>query len=356
MDWTALAEEQLSDAANKALTNEATRSMAAKGMVPLVHPLDMLSVLYQVANSSDPQPIRDTAKETATKLPEGVLSGGLKDPAADPRVLDFFSRLVPDEVLAVVIQNASTDPSTIAAIAASCSSSLVDLIATNEQRMLQYPDIIAGLYNNPKSRMSIADRAVELAIRNDVVVSGIMAWDELVAHYKGEKKQSASKTVEEKPMEDARFETLAEAMSDDGETSKEEIPLRDMTVPQKIRLAMLGNAFARSQLVRDTAKMVAMAAIKSPRVKDNEALKYANNHSLNDDVIRYISNRREWVKMYAMKVALINNPKTPLAAAMRLLPHLRPKDLKNIAKSRNVPSALSTGAKRLSAAKQGGAK
>jgi len=43
----------------------------------------------------------------------------------------------------------------------------------------------------------------------------------------------------------------------------------------------------------------------------------------------------------------VNNAKCPLAMSMRLMPHLREKDLRMLSKSKNIPSALSANAKKL---------
>ena len=50
--------------------------------------------------------------------------------------------------------------------------------------------------------------------------------------------------------------------------------------------------------------------------------------------------KSEWLRLYSVKHALVNNPKTPLPSALRLLPHLTAKDLRVIARSKGVPSAL----------------
>jgi hypothetical protein len=50
----------------------------------------------------------------------------------------------------------------------------------------------------------------------------------------------------------------------------------------------------------------------------------------------------------------VNNPKTPQAVALRFLVLLRASDLKAVAKSKNVPSAVSGHAKKMLARKSSG--
>jgi len=118
---------------------------------------------------------------------------------------------------------------------------------------------------------------------------------------------------------------------------------------EKIRLALMGSAFERSVLIRDSNKAVSLSAIKSPRVRENEVIAYAANRTLNPDVIRFIARRREWTKLYQVKLNLVLNPKTPMAAALGFLGHLHAHDVQKVARSRNIPSALAQAAKRKTA-------
>ena len=78
------------------------------------------------------------------------------------------------------------------------------------------------------------------------------------------------------------------------------------------------------------------------------ALELANGSTnVCDDVIRYIANSRECSKDYPVKMALVSNPKCPLGSSLRFLPYLHQDDLRNIARSRNIPGALATAAKKL---------
>jgi hypothetical protein len=126
-----------------------------------------------------------------------------------------------------------------------------------------------------------------------------------------------------------------------------------MTIAQKIALAQKGNKTIRTHLVKDRNKLVATSAIKNPGVNEAEVVTIAGNRAVCDDVIRIISQNREWTRNYQVKLALITNPKTPLASSMRLLNSIRAGDLKNLAKSKNIPSALATAAKKLIQKRQG---
>lgn len=359
----------LSPAAQRALGPGPGRTMASRGMLPLP-PLDQLSVLYQLALDTDAT-IAQNAKITALGLPEKLVAGTLADPNIDPRLLDYYGELVGTQKPAVfdaVVLNPAVADSTLAKLAAKGGARETDLVAQNEQRLLRHPDIIAALYMNRNARMSTVDRIVELAVRNGVRVPGLAAWDEVARALGG----GASAN----PTDDDVFAVAADALTGDDsplttgnadEVLPEDAPLEEpavpahvpigkMSIPAKIRLAQLGNAFARATLVRDPMRLVAVAAIKSPGVTEIEAARYASNQSLAEDVIRHIAQRRDWTKLYGIKVSLCRNPKTPMPDAARLLPFLRDKDLVNLTKSKGIPSALVAQARKLMMQRRGGGK
>jgi len=369
MDYSPLDTAVLSAEAQRVLGAGASRMMAARGMAPLANPVDLVSVLYQLCVEAHPK-IQPAAQSSAEGLPRAILESALADPGLDPQVIDYFvshasCRL---ELVETAILNRNSADQTIADLAAIASEMQVELIAQNEQRILGYSDILAAIYANPHARMSTVDRIVELAVREGITVPGIPAWDEV---------SRATLQLAEEPPVEGQLDAAAEdkiflsLIPDDDPTEVDatiptaldaepaelkEIPLREMSIPAKMRIAMVGNKFQRKELIRDPKKLVSMAVIKSPAVKEGEALSYASNNALAEDVIAYIANKKEWTKLYTIKLALIKNPKCPLQSAMRLLPHLRAKDLAVIARSRGIPAALAAQARKLSVARSGGNK
>jgi hypothetical protein len=356
--------------AQRALAPGPARMMAARGLAPLPRPGDLLTVLYQLGLDADPG-IRDAAQRTAAELPERVLLGGLDDASLDPRVIDRFALEVLNRpaLLQRIILNPATSDQTIADLAGMLDAAEIDLVAQNEERLLRHPEIIGAMYKNRRARMSTVDRAVELAVRNQIEVPDIPAWDEIVSAVMGKAKQPQSERSAAE--DDALFAQAAAVMGEEPRTAPpavateaeaealveqqarkaDKVPLSKMTVPMKIRLATLGNAFARSQLIRDPLRAVSLAAIKAPGVTDGEAAKYAGNQALSDDVINYIADRREWTKLYSVKLALVQNPKTPMRATMHLMAHLREKDLRTVSRSKNIPSAVAAQARKLVSAR-----
>lgn len=120
-----------------------------------------------------------------------------------------------------------------------------------------------------------------------------------------------------------------------------------MTVAQKIKLALRGNKDARTILIRDNNKLVRRFVVMNPRITDGEVVQLCRNRSADDELIRIIAEDREWLRNYQIKLALVTNPKTPLVVAMRLVGSLGERDVRALAKSRNVPQAVAVQARRL---------
>ena len=53
------------------------------------------------------------------------------------------------------------------------------------------------------------------------------------------------------------------------------------------------------------------------------------------------------MREYPVRVALVNNPKTPLEIVVRLIPLLQSRDLKALSRSREVPTVVSRVARQL---------
>ncbi len=129
--------------------------------------------------------------------------------------------------------------------------------------------------------------------------------------------------------------------------------VRKMPVPARVKLALGGNKEARQVLSRDPVRLVQACVLKNPRVTLDEALTMAKNRSLHGDLLRSIAGRREWVRNYGIRLALVQNPKTPLQIALTLLSGVQERDIRLLARSKNVSSVLQQQAKRNLMRKEG---
>ena len=70
------------------------------------------------------------------------------------------------------------------------------------------------------------------------------------------------------------------------------------------------------------------------------------------ELIRLITMNNEWLKNYEIKRALVMHNRTPLPKALRFMSILSEKDIKGLAKSRDVSSVLVNNARRILLAKE----
>lgn len=124
-----------------------------------------------------------------------------------------------------------------------------------------------------------------------------------------------------------------------------------MGVSVKIKTALTGDKEWRTILLKDNNKLVSASVLKNPRITEGEVLTIVKSQIQNDEIMRLICTNKEWLKNYQLRKALVENHKTPLPTALRLLTTLSDKDIQFIAKSKNISTVLSTQARKLVMAK-----
>jgi len=131
-------------------------------------------------------------------------------------------------------------------------------------------------------------------------------------------------------------------MENDGSDSIRSLfqKIQTMSVTEKLDLARKASKEARSILIRDSNKLIQLAVVNSPKITESEILAIASNRQVNDDVLKEIAINKEWLRNYQIRLALVNNPKTPLSIAMAQVTYLNRRDLSLLAKSKGVPRPL----------------
>lgn len=382
--------ESLPDAQRKHLAADAplpARMMAAKGLAPLA-PREMVIVLCGLSLEDD-EKVATAARESLASLPEKVVAPALASelpvPALDRLARSFQNR---DALLEPVALNRQTPDAALAAIASEVSSAIGEILISNQERCLRSKALVDGLRRNPRIIRSSKDRLFDFMVRSGVIHDDMPEFAEAFSRLSSSEVVEMSESVSLPPevmalthdgsvgamldgvrpeidsMEELENLDLEAEQVSEGDEADAELAadsknvsmlqlINGLNTAQKIALAMKGNKEARSILIRDTNKMVASAAIRSPRITEQEVKKAAQSRQVSDDVIRFISNSRELLRSYPVKVALAQNPKTPQPTAMKLLTLLRQPELRSISKSKNVPSAVSAQAKRILNRKRG---
>jgi hypothetical protein len=345
----------------------ATRLRAAGGTLPLP-PDQLVPVLLYLSLDPD-ESVRKKAAASLLDMPAELSRpalGQLSTMAALDAAVRVFRKN--DELTSELVVNTNMADDTVRWLAGMASASVCDLIGRNHVRALRSPGIIEALWLNPKASQGTVQSLLELAVRSNLALEHIAGFREVKAILSGEDADNepdkglsdsefalamawATQSYEREhgpvaqvngdapPLEDAKMQTLQSLIS-------------KMSVSQKVRLAMVGDANVRKLLIRDPKKLVALAVLRSPRITEGEVTTFAGNKSLAEDLLTTICRNRNWIKDYATRRALVFNPKTPLNFSMTFLRQLHPKDLKDAGGSRDISQVIARMAKKMISDKQ----
>ncbi len=378
------------------------RMAAARGMLPLPQE-ELLEVLVALAAGDDAE-IAQTAKATLEEQEPAALLSVAASGEISPSVLDLLARRTNAgrEIHEAVALNSRTPDGAIAALAASSADrSIVELIATNQQRLVRAPEIIEAVLANP-ARTPEAERRVretkreffekergaqqiadELRARGQVAAAEFIESADTVGAIKeftiddvwliAEHIKVSDADIDDSwlPLErleeifeesdEQRIATVERIISETRAEADEVAPERLslirrvmlMKVKDRVKLGMKGDREARAILIRDSNRIVAQAVIHNPRLTSQEVEAIAAMRTVADDVLRVIAMNRAWARSYTIIHNLARNPRTPIASAMNILPRIYAKDLLALAQNRNVSEAVRRQAYRLSKARTG---
>lgn len=113
----------------------------------------------------------------------------------------------------------------------------------------------------------------------------------------------------------------------------------------RIHAALYGNRDERWKIIRDANKMMHPHVLRNPGLGLDEVLAIAKMSTLAPDLLGSIAERREWQRP-DIAIALVRNPKTPTAAAIRLLEFVSAADLRQLAKDSHTRPAVQQAARK----------
>jgi hypothetical protein len=204
--------------------------------------------------------------------------------------------------IADLIGDPATPDDALARAAASAPAGELEALLRDEARLLRHPAIVAALFANPQAPMAMVNRAVAVCVRGGVRVEAIPGFDDVAAGVRAEVEGGAgaagafeqvmaeSAAAGDGPHTDADADTGADT---DGKAGAEQgmggrkrraavIDFGKLKLFEKIRLATLGNSFCRQTLLRDSNRLVAMAAIRSPGITEQEVIRAAGNRAVSE--------------------------------------------------------------------------
>jgi hypothetical protein len=318
------------------------RLMAARGALPLP-PLELATVLFALMHDPDAE-VKGVARDSLESLPDGVCQAVLAG-VVHPAILSHLARAFRDreDRLERIALNPAADDATLVFLAGLPHRRVVEIVSNNQERMLRAPEIVDALGSNPLTGRAAIERILAFVGGEAPAAAAGGAISEADA-------EAALRAVLGEDLGRHARALVAESEPSTGRALSEGANLhaliQKMTVYQKIKLARLGNREARGLLVRDRNKVVAVAAILSPKITDNEIVAIAQSRNVGDEVLRIVANNRQWTRSYKLRLALASNPKTPQPLAIGFVSQLQDADLLFLMKSKDVPSAIATHARR----------
>lgn len=128
--------------------------------------------------------------------------------------------------------------------------------------------------------------------------------------------------------------------------------LREMTRTQKIIFATKADRTERALLLQDNDPQVLSSLLKNPRITIDEVVRVAKSSFLGYQTAELIVKTGQFMASVDVRIALIHNPKTPPAFALRILPTLPESEIRNIARGAATSMAIKQAAlKRLQGGK-----
>jgi hypothetical protein len=346
---------------------DARKLLLARNLVPM-QPRVMGLTLFGLMNDGN-RLVAQTAENSLDDLPPNIVRN-IVSQNLPWKVLDFFARNYyddedPDNIIQAIILNPVTGTDTLLLLARVSSPRILELIANNQARLAKTAQIVFELPKNPRVTIALLSRVLEFTRRQNLIT--VEDEDRIIDRFTNRFKASEAapvqieKVVREISTEEGEIDwEFPSFMTEDFESDlgldataaniEEKIKgkmnlrdlLREMTVPQKLRMAARGNMEARKILIEDALALVAREVLKSPRITKTEIERAAESRTIDPEVLTEIAKNAAFTRSYAVRHALVTNPKTPLVISNKMMGTLMEKDIKNISKSRAVPQAVAS--------------
>ena len=108
--------------------------------------------------------------------------------------------------------------------------------------------------------------------------------------------------------------------------------MRSLTQMEKLLLAVKAERSERAVLLQDNDPRVLLSLLRNPRITVEEVSRLTRSSFLNYQIAEVITKTAPWMASLDVRLGLVNNPRTPPAFALRILPTLPVADVRNIAR------------------------
>jgi hypothetical protein len=341
------------------------RAFAARGLLPLESE-DRLRALLAVVSDPDPD-VGPPALETLAAIPPDDVARFIDAAEPSEEEIDAVSRHLDDHlVLERIIRSRSVGDETLLRLAGIVTGSPQEALIVNQVRLLRQPPLIEALLENPGLTADGRRRLLEL--REEFFEKEERRQEQGRLRLEEEERlarQEAAGIVfdetEEHGAETAEAEEGGEgadavaAAEDYNAASLAQIFRRiaSMTVKEKLAIAQKGSKEERRILIGDVNKIVSLAVLRCEALTPAEVETFCAMRHLAPEIFHEIASTREWVKRPRIQHALVTNPAVPLNLTLPLIKFLNMRELRNLARDRNLAEGIRVAARKLLLDKRG---
>lgn len=323
----------------------------ARGFLPLPQE-DLVAVLAYLAGTGDPE-IAAQARTSLADIPTRVVLDFAANERVDPAHLTRLLKATSDAaILEILIRNRAVPDFAVAELAQHAEPRLQEVIVINQARILRAPEILDALMANPavtpetrrralETREEFFEKKARLAQLADLVDPELLAEpDDAIADLLERAEQEGDETSA------ATLQPLADSEREDPDKRAVWTRLQFMSVSQKVQLAFRGDRMIRMLLVRDRNKLICSSVMRNPRMSEQEVEAIAGMRNVDEEVLRLLGNRRDWISKYNIMVTLCRNPKAPIGVVLPFVNRLTLRDLKGLKDDKGVPAVIREVAKK----------
>jgi hypothetical protein len=124
--------------------------------------------------------------------------------------------------------------------------------------------------------------------------------------------------------------------------------LRDLRLGERISLARQATPAVLKALLSDAEARVVRAALQNPRLREGDVVEALRGSHLAPPLPRELSVSARWSACYAVRLALVLQPRTPLGIVLAQLTSLTPADLRRVAETDGLLPLVQASAARAS--------
>jgi hypothetical protein len=321
----------------------------AQGFLPLPQD-DLIAVLAYVSARQEGE-LREVARASLLDMPSRAIVDFASNESLPPTHLAALLAATNDgAVLESLIRNKAVPDEAVTELARTAEPGVQEVIVINQARILRAPEILDALLANPKLSTDVRRRALETREEFFDKKARVQEQRSLV-----DSEEDEGPAILDLPL-DAIADLLEAAKNEHIENQPPlqllESELKDekkksvwaqvqaMTVAQKVMLAFRGDKTTRGILVRERNKLVCSSVMRNPRMTPAEAEAIATMRNVDEEVLRILTTRREWMTKYSIVNNLVHNPKAPMGVVLTLINRLTLRDLKALKDDKNVSEAV----------------